>query len=97
MGRKMVAIFTPAALGLLLLGLVFVDLHQFRSGSIDVHVALGRELFVFVVGLMAAAMLFVAGMYWFYKNSGNTAYCRPLVLVFFAAASCLLVRVVGPF
>ncbi|MFT5176956.1 MAG: hypothetical protein ACI8W7_005156, partial [Gammaproteobacteria bacterium] len=46
MGRKMVAIFTPAALGLLLLGLVFVDLHQFRSGSIDVHVALGRELFV---------------------------------------------------
>lgn len=68
MNRVQIAILAPALSGVILVPLVFFNLSQFHSGSIEVGSMLSRELPVVMFGLVSSLALFVMAIVWLFKK-----------------------------
>ncbi|WP_049723849.1 hypothetical protein [Gilvimarinus polysaccharolyticus] len=84
MNRVHIAILAPALSGVALVPLVFVNLSQFHSGSIEVGSMLGRELPVVMFGLVSSLALFVMAIVWLFKKQWLKSLGSAIsILVFF--------------
>ncbi|WP_226668046.1 hypothetical protein [Microbulbifer aggregans] len=68
MDRSHIVIPAPAVSGFVLVSLVFFNLSQFQSGSIEVGTMLNRELPVVIFGLLSSLALFLAAAVWLFKK-----------------------------
>jgi hypothetical protein len=59
MNRASIIIAVPALAGIVLLGVVMIDLHQFKSGDIAVRTMLGREVPLALIGIFGSAVSLV--------------------------------------
>ena len=69
MTKKIVAIWLPFIVGLLLVTVAVIDLYQFKSNAIDVHTMLSREIPIVLLGLISSLAVFISSFYWLYKKN----------------------------
>ena len=66
--KKYIFIWLPFSLGILLIGVVHLDLYQFKQQNIDVNGMLMRELPIVVTGFISGALVLISTLYWLYKK-----------------------------
>ena len=84
MNRRYIVILAPALSGIVLISLVFFNLSQFHSGSIEVGSMLSRELPIVLFGLASSLVLFVMALIWLFKKQWFKSLGSVIsILVFF--------------
>lgn len=83
MTKSTLAIWTPAASGLVLLALVLVDLHQFQSGSVGVRTLLFREIPVVLFGLASCLAMSVLALSWAARKQWRKAVLAGMSILVF--------------
>lgn len=80
-----VQLFTllPVILGVLLVGVVVLDVYQYRVGSIDLHDALTREVILVAAGLLSSFCLVLFTCYWLIKRRWRLALVALSSVLFF--------------
>lgn len=68
MKKTYIALFLPALLGVLLLGLVLINLSLFDAGSITVRKMLALELPIVILGLISSLVVSVVSFVWLFKK-----------------------------
>ena len=83
--KKLLFIWSPFALGLLLLLIVRIDLYLFHTQAADVRGLLGREIAVVNVGFLSGGLVFISTIYWLLKKQwwvALQAFIAPILFVF---------------
>lgn len=83
--RVLITASAPVFLGALLLVVVFVDLAQFSSGTIEVRIMLSREVPIVILGLISSLVAFGLGLY-----SLTKGYWRNAFLLFASSMTFLI-------
>ena len=68
MNRVNLATLAPALSGVVLVPLVFFNLGQFHSGSIEIDAMLSREIPIVMFGFASSLALFVMAIVWLFKK-----------------------------
>lgn len=71
--KKIILIWLPLLTGIVLVAIAAFDLYQFRSGIIDAHTMLRREIPVVLLGVLSSLIVFLSAFYWLYKKQWLTA------------------------
>jgi len=83
--KKYIFIWLPFSLGILLIGVVHLDLYQFKQQSVDVNGMLMRELPIVVTGLISGALVLISTLYWLYKKQwlvAGQSFISPIIFIY---------------